>query len=61
MNKIKISVNRVEPSTKEVLQRQNFDEVIRKYNFSKSMLRSPWFYGAIGFSGILGFILLSNF
>lgn len=58
MSKIKITINRVEPSTQEILKRRNFDEVIRKFNFSRSILRSPWFYGAIGFSGILGFVLI---
>lgn len=58
MSKIKITINRVEPSTQEILKRRNFDEIIRKFNFSRSILRSPWFYGAIGFSGILGFVLI---
>jgi hypothetical protein len=58
MSKIKIIIDRIEPAQQEILKRKNFDEVIRKYNFSKSILRSPWFYGAIGFSGILGFVFL---
>lgn len=59
MNKIKVVVNRIEPSKEEILKRRNFDEIIRKINFSKSILMSPWFYGAIGLSGFLGFVLLT--
>lgn len=57
MKKIKIIVDRIEPSKEEIIKRRNFNEIIQKINFSKSLLRSPYFYGAIGFSGLLGFII----
>jgi hypothetical protein len=58
MSKIKITINRIDPSSQEILKKRNFDEVIHKFNFSKSILISPWFYGAIGFSVILGFVFV---
>jgi hypothetical protein len=59
MSKIQIIIDRKEPSNEEISKRKNFDEIMRKINLSRSLLRSPWFYGAIGFSGILSFILLA--
>jgi hypothetical protein len=59
MNNIKITVNRKEPSQQEILKRRDFNQILRKFNFSRSVLISPWFYGAIGFSGVLTFIFLS--
>jgi hypothetical protein len=59
MKKIKILVDRIEPSKEDILKRRNFDEVIQRVNRSKSLLRSPWFYGAIGFSSMLGLIFYS--
>ncbi|MFM7682553.1 MAG: hypothetical protein ACKO7P_07380 [Bacteroidota bacterium] len=58
MKKNKILVDRIELTKEEIAKRQNFNEIIQKINFSKSMLKSPWFYGAIGFSALLGFIIL---
>lgn len=58
MRKIKVIVNRIEPSTEEILKKRNFEEIIQKVNYSKYLLKSPWFYGAIGFSSILGFALI---
>jgi len=57
MKKIKIIVDRNELSKEEIAKRRNFNEIIQKINFSKSLLKSPWFYGAIGFSALLGFII----
>ena len=57
MKKIKVNVNRIELSKEVILKNRNFDELIQKVNFSSVILRSPWFYGVIGISGFLGFIL----
>jgi hypothetical protein len=57
MKKIKVNVNRIELSKEVILKNRNFDEIIQKVNFSSVMLRNPWFYGVIGISGFLGFIL----
>ena len=57
MKKIKVNVNRIELSKEVILKNRNFDELIQKVNFSSVILRSPWFYGVIGISGLLGFIL----
>ena len=49
MNKINIVIDRKSPSSKEIKDRQNFSEILKKYNNKKSnLLKKPLFYGVVG-------------
>lgn len=55
---IKLLIDRKSPSKSTIQKRQNFEEILNKLP-KKSPFVSPWFYGAIGFSSVLFFIILS--
>ena len=57
MNKINIVFDRKSPSSKEIKDRQDFSEILKKYNNKKSSLnKKPLFYGVVGIASLLIFI-----
>ena len=57
MSKINIVIDRKSPSSKEIKDRQNFSEILKKYNNKKSnLLKKPLFYGVVGIASLLIFI-----
>ena len=59
MNKINIVIDRRSPSSKEIKDRQNFNEILKKYKNQKSdLLKKPLFYGIVGIASLLLFISL---
>jgi hypothetical protein len=59
MQKIKIIVDGFEPSKNEINSKQNFSKVLKKYQNSRPIIfKNPWFYGIIGLSSLLFFILV---
>ncbi len=57
MNKINIIIDRKSPSSKEIKDRQNFSEILKKYKNQKAdLLKKPLFYGIVGIASLLLFI-----
>ena len=57
MNKVNIVFDRKSPSSKEIKDRQDFNEILKKYNNKKSnLLNKPLFYGVVGIASLLVFI-----
>jgi len=53
---IKFLIDRKIPSRLTIKNRQDFETILRKVPKHKS-LNNPWFYGAIGFSSLILFLI----
>ncbi|MBM3418499.1 MAG: hypothetical protein FJY17_06225 [Bacteroidetes bacterium] len=54
---IKILVDRKEPDSHSIKNRQDFQKVLKMYEKQIRLFYNPWFYGAVGFSSLLLFLL----
>jgi hypothetical protein len=50
---IKILVDRVRPTTKEIKNRQNFDSILEKASVNETKKMFPWYYGAFGLASFV--------